>query len=45
MPDISLNTLKGIPGVKKEAMKQNSENACGAYAIIAAVWGSWSISS
>ena len=37
MPDISLNTLKGIPGVKKEAMQQNSDNACGAYAIIAAV--------
>ncbi|NET16867.1 MAG: hypothetical protein F6K08_30660 [Okeania sp. SIO1H6] len=37
MPNINLNTLRGIPGVDKDAMTQNNDNACGAYAIIGAV--------
>jgi hypothetical protein len=37
MPDISLVTLAGIPGVNQAAMTQNNPNACGAYAIIGAV--------
>ncbi len=37
MPDITLVTLAGIPGVNQAAMTQNNPNSCGAYAIIAAV--------
>jgi hypothetical protein len=36
MPNISLITLVGIPGVNQAAMTQNNPNACGAYAIIGA---------
>lgn len=36
MPNISLITLAGIPGVNQAAMTQNNANACGAYAIIGA---------
>ena len=37
MPNITLATLNGIPGVNQAAMTQVNPNACGAYAIVAAV--------
>lgn len=37
MPNITLVTLNGIPGVDQASMTQESENSCGAYAIIAGV--------
>lgn len=37
MPNITLVTLAGIPGVNQATMTQNGNNNCGAYAIIAAV--------
>ena len=37
MPNITLATLAGIPGVNPAAMTQANPNSCGAYAIIAAV--------
>lgn len=37
MPNITLLTLAGIPGVSQLTMTQNAANNCGAYAIIAAV--------
>jgi len=37
MPNISLVTLAGIPGVNQATMTQVNPNACGAYAIIGAV--------
>jgi len=37
MPNISLVTLAGIPGVDQAAMAQNNANACGAYALVGAV--------
>ena len=37
MPNITLATLNGIPGVNQAAMTQANLNDCGAYAIVAAV--------
>ncbi|AUP80213.1 hypothetical protein [Flavivirga eckloniae] len=37
MPNISLVTLAGIPGIDQAAMTQNDPNACGAYVIIGSV--------
>ena len=37
MPNITLGTLGGIPGINQAAMTQGNPNACGAYATVAAV--------
>ena len=37
MPNITLGTLAGIPGVNQPAMTQNGPLNCGAYALVAAV--------